>query len=292
MISHNERIAFKRRGYLVLDDLIPSSAVSAARSVVWDKMPVSSDSPVAELQDHDYHRVNDIEEIEPFTTIRKSIFEYADELVGTGSLEEPRAAVAIPERMQLPVNYPSSGPLNETYLPRIDGGHVDGYGLAYRDPEDDRAGVYDYYTIGATIYLNDVVSGGGGFTVFPGSHWIAEQYYRDHSLQSLGWLGDLPAPSPDGGWNYEMPLHDQVREVEITGEPGTVVLWHGRLLHGAGRNQRTNPRIAAITRFSNPDGAADKQTACANLWNFWPGMDSVEVDFASRPMEADELDLA
>lgn len=284
MLSEEQRRSFKRKGYTVLQDVVPADVIERAQSQVWDAVPVSEDAPEEEFRGHGYHIVDDVADPTPFASIRRTVFQYAQALVGEDALMVPGDTVDIPEDLQLPINFPDSVPFSDTYLRRIDGGHVDGYGAHFRNPDDKQSGTYDYYTIGATVYLDQVKRGGGGFTVFPGSHWLAEQYYQDHSLESPGWLGQLPGLTEDGNWDYDTYLHRQLRARELTGPPGTVILWHMRLLHGAGINQRSRPRLAAVTRYTHPEARANKRDAVTNLWKYWEGMQELSSEFDQSPL--------
>lgn len=284
MISEKTKRSFKRRGYIILNDILDDAVVEQAQSLIWESLPVSRDASVDEMHGRGYEFVSDVADKGPFAEIRKAVFPYAETLVGEGKLVSPGSDFDLPSEMQIPVNYPENVAYANSHLRQMDGGHVDGYGAHFRDPNDQKAGTYDYYTIGATVYLDEVKPGGGGFTVFPGSHWIAEKYYREHSLESPGWLGDLPALNNDGGWNYEEPLHRQLRATEITGPPGTVTLWHMRLLHGAGINQRSLPRLAAITRYTHHDGEEIQRDAVRNIWRYWEAMEAVDTGLETSPL--------
>jgi ectoine hydroxylase-related dioxygenase (phytanoyl-CoA dioxygenase family) len=155
------------------------------------------------------------------------------------------------------------------------GGHEDGY-LSSSATEDEQTGTYDYHTVGATAYLTDVAPHGGGFSVFPGSHRIVADYFKDHALNSLGWQACPPAIAESGGWDYDRRLDDQLDAKAIPGDSGTVILWHMRLLHGVSINQDISPRVALITRFTHEQGDSIKHDAVPNLWKYWEAIPEAE----------------
>lgn len=292
MFDAEQMRQFKRQGYLVLEDAIEQSVIDEAHSLVWDELPVSPDSSVEEMAEHGYGNIPEVQKNEPFFKIRKTLFDYAEALVGKDSLV-PKDEIDIPYDLHILVNYPQDGRWTNTHLRRMTnysngapGGHIDGYGINFKDKELDRT--FRYWTIAAAVYLTRVDMGGGGFTVFPGSHWIAQKYYQEHTVESPGWMGALPAidDSDSGGdWQYDKYLHDQLRSKEITGPPGTVTFYHQRLLHGRSLNQRDIPRVAAFTRYAHENGESIMRDAPANIWKYWEAMDDIEVDLENKPIE-------
>lgn len=282
MFNTEQRRFFKRNGYLVLEEELSSETVGRAREALWEALNVNPES----VQDAEtrYTLVNesDISDLEPFQQIHDVVFGYANELVGGDVLKDPKETFGIPEDMTLPINLPDGTRLSETHLRSNNNAHVDGFGEPFKDPETYET--YIYYTINAAIYFNDVIPGGGGFTVYPGSHHIAATYFEEHSLPSPGWTGYLPAIDDRGGWDYNRRLGHQLRDVEIVGPPGTVILYHNKLLHKAGFNQRDRARMAGITRYTHEQGDEIAQDAATNLWRYWPGMQEIELDLESNPI--------
>lgn len=297
MIDRNQRKHFKRRGYVVFNNRIDESVIDEARSGVWDALPISHDSSREEMQEQQYKYINEVSNLKPFTEIRDTIYEYAEQLVGQGVLESgeegiPTGDVNIPKELQIVVNYPQRIKSPDTHLRSIGygprgvettaGGHLDGYGAVFKDPDRER--LYNYSTIGVGVYLDEVTIGGGGLTVFPGSHWLAEKYFEEHSLESPGWMGQLPALDDNGGWNYDESLYQQLRPEEITGPSGTIIFWHMKLLHCASVNQSARPRLATFSRFTHKDGDDIEQEAATNIWKYWDNMQDIEIDLDKNPV--------
>ena len=87
-------------------------------------------------------------------------------------------------------------------------------------------------TINVTIYVEDIDSQGGCFTYWPGSHNVAYEYFKTHSLLSVqgGVSSDVFAEGtfPQGS--------------EFVGKAGDAIFWHGQTLsHGFQERQSQYP---------------------------------------------------
>ena len=90
-------------------------------------------------------------------------------------------------------------------------------------------------------YLDDVPPRGGGFTVYPGSHHIM---FRAHRF-AANWS---PAP------NFRDAMQTVIRDivpVELPGDKGDVIFWHGRTVHSAGAHFGRNIRWALFADFTH-----------------------------------------
>jgi ectoine hydroxylase-related dioxygenase (phytanoyl-CoA dioxygenase family) len=100
-----------------------------------------------------------------------------------------------------------------------------------------------HFLVGTLTYLTNVEPGGGGFTVWPGSHLVM----RSGFTYEAG-----PAWEP----TYHRELYGYALRnspVEIVGSPGTVIFWHHRLAHAAGFNRSSNIRLALLADFHSTD---------------------------------------
>lgn len=284
-LSLDQKREFKRNGFLVLEDAIDSDVIEAARSNVWESLTGQPDPAPEKLEGAGYFSLRELTDLEPFVDIRKAVFDAAEGLVGEGVLEQPTDELRIPNNTQLAINcQPSDEDMNRVAR-RIRKSHLDGYGQHFRNPEHENAGTYTHFTVGSGIYLNDIQDGGGGFTVFPGSHWIAAEYFETHSLESPGWTGTIPAMDESGdGWDYARTLDEQLLPYEISGSAGTVILFHNKLLHGNGVNHRPTPRIGMFTRYITEQGRSIKRDAADKPWKYMGDLADVEVDLEENPV--------
>jgi len=150
--------------------------------------------------------------------------------------------------------FPSGAP--EWKLPAI--GHLDGYYTPTNGVPEGTVGVWQ---ICATIYVGEVRPRGAGFTLWPGTHRKATEFFRTHSLLSL--KGGVPT----GHFPIGEPL-------EVTGPAGTVCFWHGQLVHSGSKNVNDNIRMALIARLGRKDSADIFFESPDDMWEYWDGMKS------------------
>ena len=267
MLSDAQKRRFVRDGYLRIEDGMDADLVAEARDLVADAVPEDLDDP-AELVGVG-RRSPDPEGEEPFSTINERFYDYLSKLVGDALVEPDGPG------MQFALRYPTEVRLGAHHDRTPAFGHLDGYGPGFRETGD-----YSAFTAGAVVYFDDVVERGGGFTVWPGSHHVAADYFSEHSLESPGYHGQLPAIDDDG-WDYTRRLDEQARSREISGPAGTVILWHNKLVHAGGVNQSPNVRMAGIQRFSREDIDDIVADAATDPFGYWDGL--ADVDPATDP---------
>lgn len=293
-LTSAEKRRFKRDGFLVIDEGIDPGLCATARDVLWDAVPEDRDDPESWFErdgDHDeiLHRNSSSEsasrftDVAPFERIFRQVYEYAEELVGEGELAPPD---------ERPTEHCLHG--GHLMASRVDGGAVVDHDgavgpiLQYpSDVRDDATEPFDYrdgwhvdgatgpygtndevsylpFTIACAVYFDEVVPRGGGFTVWPGSHWITEEYFETRSYEDYiadqDALDDLePGPA-----------------FEITGGPGTLVLWHHNIVHGAAPNRSERIRMAGFQRMAHRDVADVGQSALSDVWKMYPALRDVE----------------
>jgi ectoine hydroxylase-related dioxygenase (phytanoyl-CoA dioxygenase family) len=263
MLSEQQRRRFKRDGYLVVTDALDDDLVEEGRETLAAAVPEDIDDPDDVVGEGG--RSPEPDATAPFGAINDRLYDYATALVGD-ELVAPDVS-----HLQFALRYPRDLRLGAHHDRTPSFGHLDAYGPGFRDE-----GEYGGFTVGATVYFDDVVERGGGFTVWPGSHWVAADYYADHSVESPGYHGHLPAIDDDGGWDYTRRLDEQARSHEIAAPGGSVILWHNKLTHAAGVNQSPNVRIAGIQRFSRHDHDEIKRDAADKPFKYWPALEEVE----------------
>jgi len=118
------------------------------------------------------------------------------------------------------------------------------------------------FHLGVVGYIDDVPPGGGGFTVWPGSHRTFYPTFKTrYSFQPTE--------------HYRL-VRDAVMEqqpCECHGQAGDVVLWHHRLAHSAGHNRSRQVRQAVLYDFKKVDlVAVQDQPPHEDMWLDWPGV--------------------
>jgi hypothetical protein len=278
-LTDRQRREFKELGFLVLRDAVDPDDVAAAREAVWDAIPYDADDyeGLVEAPTRFENVMGDIEDREPFAAINDRLFEYAEALVGEGVLEPPG------DGMQIAPRFPEGDAPHHPWAkqPRDLNSHIDGYGADYSLGDE-----IGHSALFGVVYFDRVRPTGGGFTVWPGSHWNVGEYFRTHALEAgKGGVAGMD----DGAWDYDAARSDQFDPVELWGDAGTVVLAHYKIEHCGGVNLSPDARLAGIKRFSQEDGDAMKREAAADIWRGWPAMADVEVGPHAYPREvADE----
>lgn len=243
-LTPEDKAFFKENGYLVKHGTLTEDQIRKAQDALWEGIKADRSEPRTWIQAGPRAPVSGNHPAIRATIYESPIFAMAEELVGKDRLSQgggPGPALV----------YPSGN--EEWSLPQ--GGHLDGY---YTPTNGVPEGTVGTFHVGATLYVEDVESRGGGFIVWPGSHKIAAEYFKTHSLLSIngGVFGKL---------NLGQPL-------EITGPAGTVCFWHGQLTHTGSMNCRRNIRMALIARLARKDLNTIRFETPDDLWEYWDGL--------------------
>jgi ectoine hydroxylase-related dioxygenase (phytanoyl-CoA dioxygenase family) len=170
-----------------------------------------------------------------------------EEMVGHGQLRPSSAGPAFV--------YPSKD--KDWSLPTR--GHLDGY---YTPTNGVAEGTVGYMTINVTIYVEDIDAKGGCFTYWPGSHKVAHEYFKTHSLLSV-----------QGGVSSDVFAEGTFPEgQQFVGKAGDAIFWHGQLFHSGSKNVNRNIRMALIGRFSRKDSNDIRFETNDDQWATWEGI--------------------
>lgn len=300
-ISTARRREFKRTGFLVFEDALDADLIAAARRRLREAMPEDPDDPAALFArdgDHDeiFNRTSGsstgerLADVTPFEKLFRAVYPYAEQLVGEGVLAAPdeRPAeyclhgghlLASREEGEPVVEHEGAiGPILQypddvrddlaaPFDPRR-AWHVDGGTGPYAVGADVE---YLPFTIGIAVYFDRVEPRGGGFTVWPGSHRRTERYFADHSY------GDYVDADEDVLAGLEPGPG-----LEVTGGPGTLVLWHHNLIHGAGPNHGERVRMAGFQRIARRDIGEIGQSALGDIWRQYPAIRDLRPAYRER----------
>lgn len=177
-----------------------------------------------------------------------------DLLNASGLLELAESAIAKDELQpvqagQIALRFPIMGEAFEP-RPHLDGMHTSTNGV----PEGRLAS----FTGLAGVMLSDVTGDGqGNFTVWPGSHRLNGEYFREHQPESL--LEGMP--------KVDLPPPRQ-----LTGRAGDAVLCHYLLSHGTAPNVSPNIRYAIYFRLNRVNHQARQREAMMDPWAEWDGI--------------------
>mgnify|MGYP000734205494 CR=1 FL=1 len=257
MLTDTQRASFRRNGFLVLRDALDSDQVAAARAAIE-----ADDSMSAGNQNEP--------RAEPFRSINETLSEYAVDLAGDSLLPpgDPAFGTVDDEEMRIGLHYPDDD------LPAID--DPDGQQRASED-----LGVHiDHQTnadgalfaVGAAIYVDSVQPRDAGFTVWPGSHWLTAAHCELVETETRGATLSVARIREDSPFEDLDDLFANFEPFEITGDAGTVTLWHGGLIHSAGMHLRpASLRMAGFSRFHHAPGTWDPD-AFEDPFAHWDGV--------------------
>lgn len=235
---------FKEHGYVVVRGVLEQKVIDDALDVLWANMEEDRNDPDSWIgKGYKVVRVGSEDAIK-CTVYDDPVFAMAEEMVGKGTLQTDGGAGPH-------LSFPN--PDAEWRQPG--GGHLDGY---YTPTNGVPKGTVGAFTIGATVYLGKVEPRGGGFSVWPGTHKIWEEYFRYHDFDSLPG-GVAPFNIGEG--------------IDITGDAGDVCFWHNKLTHSSSANVSRNIRIALIGRMRRKDLDDIRWETPDDMWKFWEGID-------------------
>ena len=130
--------------------------------------------------------------------------------------------------------------------------HIDGFSTGLNGLEEGR--IYNH-TILVGVFLTPVTRAfAGNFTVWPGSHYVYEKYFRERGTRAMS----EPMPTPEVG-----------EPVQLTCGAGDVVLAHYQLAHAAAVNTSDNDRIAIYFRVWLRKMESDRWHYLTNMWEGW-----------------------
>jgi hypothetical protein len=250
MFSANQRDEFDRRGFVRLPGAIPKADVDAMLDRVWDAL--------ASL--HGVHR----DAPETWTVPQPRGFKTLERSGAFESVGNPMVREALDELLG-----------RNTWRTTWRWGHLLAKFSVARTWDvpyqawhlDSTASVPAGTLPGVTLFtfLASVSKGGGGTLVVEGSHRLVEDLMlnakhamsgrsrdiRKKLMRAVPWLRDLW--SRGGGEREERFMNEGVttrgvdlRVVELTGEPGDVILMNPLVFHTAAPNRRADPRLMLV----------------------------------------------
>jgi hypothetical protein len=173
------------------------------------------------------------------------LLEYAESAIGAGKLSPVYSG-------QIALRFPTLEPLRPAH-PHLDGMYTPTNGV----PQ----GTIRNFTALIGVYLSQASGPDmGNLWVWPGTHRLYEQYFRERGPQAL--LEGMPP--------VELPEPQQL----IAG-PGDAVLCHYQLGHGIGGNSSPHIRYAIYFRLSHIEHDANHWECMTDIWREWEGMRDV-----------------
>jgi hypothetical protein len=152
---------------------------------------------------------------------------------------------------QIALRFPNRDSEPRQARPHLDGMHSPLNGVP--------KGTIHNFTALVGVLLSDLPNRhAGNFTVWPGSHLLYEQYFKEHGAESL--LNGLPP--------VQLP-----EPVQVTGNAGDLIIAHYMLGHGVTPNISPHIRYAVFFRIKHKAIQEHNwQQSMENIWLHWPGM--------------------
>ncbi len=247
-LTSDDKATFKENGYLVKHDTLTEEQLQNALDVIWEHLECDRDDPGTWIDSGPRNPpVGDHPAI--LATLYESpIFDMAEEIVGKGKLRKDGRPGP---HFRFPTGRSDWKPAS--------GGHLDGY---YTPTNGVPEGTVDKFSLGTILYLNHVEPRAGGFTLFPGTHRQAAEYFKTHALPSL-----------KGGNANAYDIFDMPEAVEVTGPPGTACFWHGQLVHTGSQNYGKEIRLALIGRLRRIDNDDILFESPDDIWEYYEGIE-------------------
>ncbi|GGJ13997.1 hypothetical protein GCM10010885_24190 [Alicyclobacillus cellulosilyticus] len=244
-LSYAQRCEIFENGFVKVPGVVPRIMVEAALQHIHanlgegmdpKEMPVyRAQSFCRELQRHPV--ITDLLNKTP-------AWELAESVLGEGNIRPVTSA-------QIALRFPVLQDPPKPPVPHLDGMHSPHNGVP--------AGTIQNFTMLVGVLLSDVTREyAGNFTVWPGTHRLYEQYFRQHGAEAL--LQGMPP--------VELPEPKQV-----LGQVGDVIFAHYQLAHGVAMNVSPYIRYAVFFRLYHKDFSRERwQEPMLDIWLHWPGM--------------------
>ena len=251
-ITDEQKRDFVRDGYLHVRGAIPPRTLARARRAINHSIGAGFDrNDITKLNSQSFcaELCGDPRLLRLATT--PTVWARIGALVGTGRTAKPQSC-------QIALRFPRP----EGTPRRITGPHIDGYHTPDNGVPDD--GTVRNFTLLLGVMLSDVAAPfSGNFTVWPGTHWRLERYFRTHGVHCLTG-GDVSS------LGLRLP-----KPIAITGNAGDIVLAHYQLAHTASPNLSGDIRYMCFFRLTVRSLATHRIASMLDIWRDWPALRSI-----------------
>lgn len=170
---------------------------------------------------------------------KSPIIEIVDEVLGIDNVECGKGQIAIRRSRNSPMEIPPEP-------------HIDGFASGLNGLEEGK--VYNHTAL-VGVFLSPVLRPfAGNLTVWPGSHYVYEGYFRERGSRAMR----EPMPAPEIG-----------RPVQLMCGVGDVVFCHYLLGHSAAVNTAEIDRVAVYFRVTLRDIEERRWKCLTNAWEGW-----------------------
>lgn len=246
-LTEEQKRQFYEDGYVRLEGAVPRATVDAALRAINASLGSEGMDPeqLPTYRSRSYApELRGAAEITDLLT-RGAAWPAADDAIGAGSVGPATSG-------QIALRFPTMDPPAE---PRP---HLDGM---YSPLNGVPKGKILNFTALVGVFLSDVPAEyAGNLTVWPGTHRLYEEYFRERGPQALlEGMPDVPLPDP----------------VQVTARAGDAVLAHYQLAHGIAGNASPHIRYAVFFRLFHVDHESVHWKCMTDIWREWAGMRGV-----------------
>ena len=251
-LTKSQKLEFYREGFLKIEGAVPRVMVEAARQAINAEIGKGARQAFADIRAMPV--IADLFDETP-------VFSLLESALGKGNLQcQSHGAVKL--NFPAPVGSPQRDPQLATAGPPLrTGGHLDGIAQArdFLRGTVEESGYSRDFTAFAVVYLDDVPAPYcGNFTVWPKSHHVMEDVFQKKGHEILlNYMPDVTVP--------EGP-------VQVTGEPGDLILAHHQIIHTAAINACPDIRYAVIFRARHVDIGKNGKDVFTDIWREWDGI--------------------
>lgn len=247
-LTHQQKMALYTDGFVKIPGLIPQAMVDEALKAINGSFGDNGIDPeqLTQFRSRSYCPEITGSPIVTGLVSETPTWSLIESVLGAGNVSKPKGA-------QIAVRFPTRHDPPPEPRPHLDGMYSPHNGV----PE----GTIQNFTMLVGVYLSEVNRAyAGNFTVWPGTHHVYQQYFREHGAESL--LSGMPP--------VELP-----NPVQVQVNPGDVVLAHYQLAHGSAINVAPHPRYALYFRLKHKEHSNDWKARMSDIWMDWPGMEEI-----------------
>ncbi len=243
-LTRQQKQEFSDQGFIHLPGIVPRDLVETALRAINASLGNDGIHPDQLVKFRAQTYCPDLTGTPPISDLlnRSPLWSVAESLIGAGQIQPV-------SRGQIALRFPSMEP------PREPGPHIDGM---YTPTNGVPKGTIANFTALVGVLLSDVPHDYmGNLAVWPGTHRLFEQYFRDKGSQAL--IEGMPQiPMPPG--------------VQTTGRAGDAFLCHYQLAHGIAGNSSPFIRYAIYFRLKHVDHESVHWECMTDIWREWAGM--------------------
>ena len=247
LLTDAQKQSFKQKGYVKLPQIVPQSLVETARRAINADLGQNGMNPddLPIMRSQTYCRA--LTKTPPITDLYNAspLKSVAELLIGENKVRPVGSG-------QIALRFPSA---DLQAAPRPPGPHLDGM---YSPNNGVKEGTIGNFTALLGVFLSDLPREFmGNFTVWPGTHLLYQDYFREHGPQSLlNGMPPVPMPQPE----------------QFLGRAGDAALVHYQIAHGIAGNISPNIRYAIFFRLFHVDHDQNKWDCMTDVWKEWDGM--------------------